>query len=48
MKIMNNSINQVSIGIFIGQIVMLAVSIVILYFLIKLYRKIMKYLDKKI
>ncbi len=40
-------VNDFSIGLFLWQIFYLLILIIVLYFIIKLYRKLMKYLDRK-
>jgi hypothetical protein len=40
--------NNISIGIITGQLFLLTIVIVIFYHLVKLYKKLMKYLDQKI
>lgn len=39
-------INDVSFGLFFWQMVMLILAIAILYYMVKLYKKVTKYLDK--
>jgi hypothetical protein len=44
---MEKIFNEFSIGLFIGQTLMLIVLIVIVIAIVKLYKKLMKYLDRK-
>lgn len=43
---MEKSISNFSLGLFLWQILIFLIIIVILYFVLKLYRKITKFLDK--
>ena len=44
---MKDSLNQIDIGLFIWQVVLLSISILVLYFLVKLYKKASKYFNNK-
>jgi hypothetical protein len=44
---MEKIFNEFSIGLFIGQTLMFIVLIVIVIAIVKLYKKLMKYLDRK-
>lgn len=43
---MEKIIKDVSFGLFFWQMVMLILAIAILYYMVKLYKKVTKYLDK--
>jgi large-conductance mechanosensitive channel len=43
---MEKMTNDFSLGLFLWQITVFIILIVIIYFLIKLYRKLIKYLDR--
>ena len=44
---MGKGINNFGWGLFLWQILMILLLIVIVYYIVKLYKKIMKYLDAK-
>ena len=44
---MEDLLENFSIGLFIGQTLMFLVLIIVVFAIVKLYKKLMKYLDKK-
>ncbi|OAZ04807.1 hypothetical protein FLB_06550 [Flavobacterium succinicans] len=44
---MEKTINDLSIGLFLWQLFVLVLLITIVYFVVKLYKKVVKYLDNK-